>query len=67
MAVKFYDVKSRESVSLDEKSITKTTYERKLKGGAKQVRYAFRGNYKGRKLTKFCSKKDWDKLNVPVE
>jgi hypothetical protein len=67
MAVEFYDVKDRKKVKVDEKDIKKTTYERKLKDGTKQVRYALRAKVGTRQLTKFCSKADWDKLKVAVE
>lgn len=67
MAITFYDVKEREKVQIDEKNIIKTKYERKLKDGSTQIRYAFRAKTKdGRNLTKFCSKADWDKVNAPV-
>jgi hypothetical protein len=63
MAIDFYDVKTRQKVSVDDKNITKTTFE--TKGG--QTRYGIRGKTAdGRTLTKFVSKADWDKLNVPV-
>lgn len=67
MAIEFYDVKERKKVSVDEKDITKTKYERKLANNTQQTRYAFRAKVKGRQLTKFCSKADWDKVNAPVE
>jgi hypothetical protein len=62
--VEFYDVKSRAKVSLGENDIAKVTYESTTKTGATQVRYALRGDYQGRKLTKFVGKADWDALNV---
>lgn len=67
MAIEFYDVKDRKKVKVEEKDITKTKYERKLKDGSVQIRYAFRGKHSGRQLTKFCSKQDWDKVKAPVE
>lgn len=66
-AIEFYDVKERKKVSVESKDITKTKYERKLTDGSVQVRYAFRAKIGSRRLTKFCSKGDWDKLSVPVE
>lgn len=64
MAIEFYDVKLRKKVSIDESNVKKTTFE--TKGG--QVRYGLRAKTSdGRNLTKFVSKADWDKLNVPVE
>ncbi|NDC82417.1 hypothetical protein EB093_01965 [bacterium] len=62
MAIEFYDVKERKKVQIEEGDIAKTKYERKLKDGSVQIRYAFRAKYKDRQLTKFCSKADWDKV-----
>ncbi|MDZ4763696.1 MAG: hypothetical protein SGI73_04030 [Chloroflexota bacterium] len=57
MAVEFYDVKTRQKVSIDDKNVFKTTFE--TKNG--QVRYGLRGKTDdGRMLTKFVSKGDWD-------
>lgn len=67
MSVKFYDVKERETVEVSEQDISKTKYERRLKDGSTQTRYAFRAKRNGRNLTKFCSKSDWDKLKAPTE
>ena len=62
--IEFYDVKSRAKVSLGESDVTKVTYESTSKSGTQQIRYALRGDYDGRKLTKFVSKDTWDGLNV---
>ena len=63
MAIEFYDVKTRKKVSIDEKQITKTTFE--TQNG--QTRYGIRGKTEdGRTLTKFVSKGDWDTMTVPV-
>lgn len=63
MAVEFYDVKHRKKVSIEDKDIQKTTF---IANG--QTRYGLRGKTSdGRMLTKFVSKADWDKMNVPVE
>lgn len=60
----FYDVKTRKKVNVADDKIKKVKYTQK--NG--QVRYAFRGyTSDGRKLTKFCSKADWDKMKVPEE
>ena len=68
MAVEFYNVKKKKKVSIDKSSIKKTKYERKLKDGSMQVRYAFRAqDDDGTNLTKFCSKADWDRVDAPVE
>lgn len=62
MAIEFYDVKSRQKVSVPENQIKKVTYQPKSGGGA---RYALRGEHEGRNLTKFISKADYEKLEVP--
>lgn len=64
MAVEFYDVKTRQKVSVDETNIKKVTYQPKGSGGA---RYGLRAQHDGRNLTKFISKADYDALNVPEE
>lgn len=62
--VEFYDVKLRKSVSVPISDVKKTTFQ--TKNG--QVRHGLRAKTKdGRNLTKFVSKADWDKLDVPVE
>lgn len=67
MSVSFYDVKTRQSVDVPESAVTKTKYERTTAAGKTQVRYALRGKYDGRNLTKFVGQADWDALNAPVE
>ena len=67
MSVKFYDVKSRQSVEVPESDVAKTKYERTTKDGKVQVRYALRGTFDGRKLTKFVGEADWNAFNGPVE
>jgi hypothetical protein len=62
MSIEFYDVKIREKVKIPKDKITKIQITQK--NG--QVRYAFRAmTDDGRKLTKFCSKADWDAMDVP--
>lgn len=64
MAVEFYDVKLKKKVSVPEAQVKKVTF----KTNKGQTRYGLRGKTSdGRNLTKFISKADWDKLNVPVE
>lgn len=66
MAIEFYNVKKRKKVMID--SVRKTKYERTLKDGSIQIRYAFRAtDDDGTNLTKFCSKVDWDAVSAPVE
>jgi hypothetical protein len=64
MAVEFYDVKTRQKVSIDDKNVFKTTFN--TKNG--QTRYGLRGKTDdGRMLTKFVSKGDWDSATYPQE
>ena len=62
MAIEFYDVKTRQKVSVDESKVKKVTYQPKGTGGP---RYGLRAEYEGRSLTKFVSKAEYDRLNVP--
>jgi hypothetical protein len=62
VAIEFYDVKTRQKVSLPEADVVKTTFT--TKNG--QTRYGLRGKTKdGRTLTKFVSKTDWETMNLP--
>ena len=64
MSVEFYDVKTRQKVTIEDKNVKKTTFT--TANG--QVRYGLRGTTKdGRTLTKFVSKADWDKSKYPEE
>jgi hypothetical protein len=65
--IQFYDVKLRQKVSIPESAIRKTKFERTTKDGGTQTRYALRAVNEGTKLTKFCSRDDWEALNVPEE
>jgi hypothetical protein len=65
--VQFYDVKSRQKVNVPESQITKTKFERTTKDGSTQTRFALRAVHEGTKLTKFCSRSDWEALDVPEE
>jgi hypothetical protein len=65
--IQFYDVKSRQKVNVPESQITKTKFERTTKDGSTQTRYALRAVHDGTKLTKFCSRSDWEALDVPEE
>lgn len=63
MSVKFYDVKLRKAVQVDEKDVSKVEYKRTTKDGKTQIRYALRGKTTdARNLTKFVSKVDYDKI-----
>jgi hypothetical protein len=60
MAIEFYDLKLKKKVQIDDSKVTKVTFE--TKSG---TRYGLKATTDdGRKLTKFTSKADWDKLNV---
>jgi len=64
MAIEFYNVKKRKKVSIDETNVEKVTYERNLKDGSTQIRYAFKAvDDDGTNLTKFCSKLDYDSVS----
>ncbi|WP_119068406.1 hypothetical protein [Aggregatilinea lenta] len=60
--IEFYDVKTRQKVSLPESDVVKTTFT--TKNG--QTRYGLRGKTQdGRMLTKFVSKSDWEGMKLP--
>ena len=62
MAIEFYDVKIRQKVQIEEKDVVKVTFT--TKNG--QTRFGLRGKTAdGRNLTKFVSKADWEKMNLP--
>jgi hypothetical protein len=62
--IDFYDVKTRQKVSIDKGKVKKTTFN--TKNG--QVRHGLRAKTDdGRNLTKFISKAEWDSLDIPVE
>ena len=54
-------------MSVSDKEVKKTKYERQTKDGGTQVRYALRAMLGGVKLTKFVSQKDWESLDAPIE
>ena len=61
--IEFYNVKKKCKVSIDKASVEKHIYERELKDGRIQNRYAFKAvDEDGTKLTKFCSKADFDSV-----
>ena len=63
MSVSFYDVKTRQSVDVPESDVSKTKYDRQTKAGKTQVRYALRGKYQGRNLTKFVNQATWESFS----
>jgi len=63
MAIEFYDLDLKKRVFIDNSKVTKVTFE--TKSG---TRYALKATTDdGRKLTKFTSKSDWEKLKVGEE
>ena len=65
-AVKFYNVKKRDSVTVDEGKCYKVVYKKKTTKGV-QERYAVRAkDDDGTNLTKFINKKSFDTLKCPV-
>ena len=61
--IEFYNVKKKKKVSVDESSVSKQAYEKTTKTGKQSIRYALKAvDEDGTKLTKFCSKADYDKL-----
>lgn len=64
MSIEFYDVKTKQKISVDEKQVSKT----KFTSDTGRVTFGLRGKTSdGRTVTKFIGKADWDKLNVPEE
>lgn len=65
--VKFYNVKKRASVEVDEGSCYKVVYKKKTTKGV-QERYAVRAkDNDGTNLTKFVNKKSFDSLKCSVK
>ena len=67
MSIEFYDVKKKAKVQVPESAVKKVTYERPKKDGGVSVRYGFKAEYEGSKMTKFVSQSDWEALDAPVE
>lgn len=62
MSVEFYNVRKKAKVKVDAAKIEKVEYKKKTSKG-EQVRYAFKAiDDDGTKLTKFCSKTDFEKF-----
>jgi hypothetical protein len=64
VAIEFYNVKTRQKVSIDESNVKKVVYHPK---GGGNPRYAVRAEDNGTALTKFVSKATFDSLDVPEE
>ena len=66
MKIKFYNVKKRESVEIEESDCKKVVYERETAKGV-QKRYAVRAqDDDGTNLTKFVNKETYDNLSCPA-
>lgn len=63
--IQFYNVKTRKKVSVSSDKVKKVKFSKKTAGGQTRNTYAVRAEVDGAKLTKFVSKDDWDKLDVP--
>ena len=62
MTIEFYNVIKKSKVKIDSGKIEKVEYKKKTSKGD-QVRYAFKAvDDDGTKLTKFCSKTDFEKF-----
>jgi hypothetical protein len=61
--IEFYNVKKKEKVQISESAVKKNKYEKTTKTGKLSIRYALKAvDDDGTKLTKFCSKQDYDSL-----
>ena len=61
--IEFYNVKKKARVQIPAELVEKKKYEMVTKGGKQSVRYAFKAvDEDGTKLTKFCSKADYDSI-----
>jgi hypothetical protein len=61
--IEFYNVKKKEKVKVSESSVEKIEYKKTTKTGKLSIRYALKAvDDDGTKLTKFCSKDDYDSL-----
>ena len=67
MAIEFYNVKLRKKVEVPDSEVRKVKFERETKSGKTSVRYGFRAEYEGTKMTKFASQADWEALDAPIE
>jgi len=61
--IEFYNVKKKQKVQISESSVEKKKYEKETKTGKKSIRYSLKAvDDDGTKLTKFCSKEDYDAI-----
>jgi hypothetical protein len=65
--ITFYDLYTRRSVQVPLKDLARTKYERTTAAGNSQTRYAFRGKFEGRNLTKYIGQADFYKpFEIPI-
>jgi len=61
--IQFYNVKKKQKVEVDPSKVTKHAYKKIAKSGKITIRYALKAvDEDGTKLTKFCSKADYDAI-----
>tara|TARA_Y100000589_G_scaffold134530_1_gene128693 strand:- start:673 stop:861 length:189 start_codon:yes stop_codon:yes gene_type:complete len=61
--IEFYNVKKKQKVLVDPSKVTKKAYEKITKAGNLSIRYSLKAvDEDGTKLTKFCSKSDYDSI-----
>lgn len=61
--IEFYNVKLKKKVKVDASTVSKHAYEKVAKNGKLTTRYALKAvDEDGIKLTKFCSKADYDSI-----
>ena len=66
MTIKFYNVKKRESVEIDESQCSKIIYRKETAKGV-QERFGIKSkDDDGTNLTKFCSRDTFDSLDCPI-
>jgi hypothetical protein len=62
--IEFYNVKKKTKVQISESSVEKKKYEKITKTGKTSIRYSLKAvDDDGTKLTKFCSKEDYDSIS----
>lgn len=62
--IEFYNVRKKEKVQIEQSAVTKKAMEKTTKTGKLSIRYSLKAvDDDGTKLTKFCSKADFD--NIP--
>jgi len=61
--IEFYNVKKKQKVLIPEQKVSKKTYEKTTKAGKLSIRYSLKAvDEDGTKLTKFCTKADFDSV-----